>query len=96
MRLTTNALAGLVATVLLSACNLNRTEDTYTLYRGDVVMRNMRMHVATFDASETPTEYRIDKASYNYANCVRAARVFEERRLVAGTRYWCEVGKYKK
>ncbi len=88
------ALAGL-ATALLSACNLD--DGTYTLYRGNAMTGNLRIHVATFDSAESMAESSQGKMSYNHTNCVRAAKLFQEQQLAAaGTRYWCEMGRYKK
>jgi len=97
MKSNTIALAGL-ATALLSACNLGLMDDgTYTLYRGNSMTGNLRMHVATFDSAEPLAEYAKDKVSYNHTNCVRAAKLFQEQQpAAAGTRYWCELGRYKK
>jgi|APIni6443716594_1056825.scaffolds.fasta_scaffold1185672_2 hypothetical protein len=97
MKAKTIALAGL-ATALLSACNLGLMDDgTYTLYRGNAMTGNLRIHVATFDSAESTGEVTQGKMSYNHTNCVRAAKLFQEQQMVAvGTRYWCEMGRYKK
>jgi hypothetical protein len=74
-----------LAILTLGACGA--TETRFTLYRNSVTDTNMRIHVATFDAS--------DGAAYNSENCNIAAGLFK---VQPGTtvRYWCEKGSYRK
>jgi hypothetical protein len=97
MKLITLAFA-VLATAFLSACNTGLLEDNaYTLYRGNSMTGNLRIHVATFDSAESMAENLPGKMSYNHTNCARAARLFQEQQpAAAGTRYWCEMGRYKR
>jgi hypothetical protein len=70
--------------LLLTSCN---DGDVYTLYRDSVVMPNQRLHVATFDSA--------DGRDYNKENCAAAQELFQNQ-SGAGTKFWCELGKYKK
>jgi hypothetical protein len=67
-----------------SACG---NSASYTLYRGSVVGENLRIHVATFDASDGET--------YNRENCQTAADLFARQQGVR-VRYWCEKGGYRR
>lgn len=58
----------------------------YTLYRNSIVTPSMRLHVATFDAS--------DGASYNRENCEQARALFTNQAGVK-TRFWCEPGRFQ-
>ena len=62
---------------------------TYTLYRDSVTANGvgMRLHVATFDAS--------DGGEYNRENCEVAKFLFQKQDGVKAT-FWCEKGQYKK
>jgi hypothetical protein len=62
---------------------------TYTLYRNSVTANgaSMRLHVATFDAS--------DGSEYNRGNCEIAKSLFQNQDGVK-TKYWCEKGQFKK
>ncbi len=61
--------------------------DSYTLYRSSVADSTMRIHVATFDATEGE--------KYNQENCEQARELFQAQPLVR-TRFWCEKGRYRK
>ncbi len=75
----------LLATCLnLSACIEN---STYVLYRNGVEDHAMRVHVATFDAS--------DGDAYNRDNCDLARELFQSQPDVK-TKFWCEKGVYRK
>jgi hypothetical protein len=63
------------------------SSDTYTLYRNSPIDVKMRIHVASFDAS--------DGADYNAGNCDQAARLFQSQPGVT-TRFWCEKGRFNK
>ena len=59
---------------------------SYTLYRDSPVGKDLRLHVATFDSSESE--------DYNRENCLIAAQLFQAQPLVT-VRYWCEKGRYR-
>jgi hypothetical protein len=48
---------------------------------------NMRIHVATFDASENE--------AYNRGNCEQAQLLFQNQPGVK-SKFWCEKGRFKK
>lgn len=81
----------LVSTLALAAETGRGTtpESTYTLYRSSATTggANMRIHVATFDAT--------DGATYNRDNCEIAKNLFQGQPGVAVT-YWCERGYFSK
>ena len=62
-------------------------DHVYTLYRNSVVDKNMRMHVATFDANEGE--------DYNRGNCEIAQMLFQGQ-LGVKTKFWSEKGRYRK
>jgi hypothetical protein len=78
-----------IAPILLSVCSVSGTsvEPIFTLYRNSVTDENMRIHVATFDASE--------KEEYNRNNCEQAQLLFQNQSGVK-TKFWCEKGRFKK
>jgi hypothetical protein len=81
-------LSVLAIAVAIAGCNPGGSEDrTYTLYRNSVTDSNMRLHIATFDASE--------KEEYNRENCDIARQLFGAQPGIK-VRYWCEKGRYKK
>ena len=59
----------------------------YTLYRNSVLDANMRIHVATFDADSGD--------AYNRDNCDLARSLFQAQ-PGARTRFWCEVGGFRR
>jgi hypothetical protein len=61
--------------------------DTFTLYRNSVMDENMRIHVASFNAS--------DGEAYNRGNCEQAQLLFQAQQGVK-TKFWCEKGVFKK
>ncbi len=61
--------------------------DTYTLYRNSITDENMRIHVATFNASDT--------GNYNQENCQIAQELFQKQDGIK-TKFWCEKGEFKK
>jgi hypothetical protein len=65
------------AGIVLSACD---GESVYVLYRNSIVDKNMRIHVATFDAS--------DGDAYNHENCDQAQKLFQAQ-PAAETKFWC-------
>jgi hypothetical protein len=76
-----------LAAIALLAFVVGCGDGRHTLYRNSVLDAAMRIHVATFDASEG--------ASYNAANCDIARRLFQDQPGVT-VAYWCEAGGYKK
>jgi hypothetical protein len=70
--------------VTLAACDGG---STYVLYRNSVTDETMRLHVATFDAS--------DGEAYNRGNCDQAKELFQTQPAVK-TKFWCEKGRYRK
>jgi hypothetical protein len=80
---------GCLLTTLLTACG---NDDIYTLYRTGVGFPDMRIHVATFDSSESKdAQFK----TYNQDNCQTAIKLFQDQPNVT-VRYWCEKGRYKK
>jgi len=73
-----------IAAMIAGACSPK--SDTYTLYRNSPVASDMRIHIATFDASERAP-------SYNRENCELAASLFNGQAGVQ-SKFWCERGKY--
>jgi hypothetical protein len=75
--------------VALSGYSASGASDdrTFTLYRNSITDPNMRIHIATFDASE--------KEEYNRENCEIAAKLFGAQPGVK-TKFWCEKGGFRK
>ena len=61
--------------------------EIYVLYRNSVVDESMRLHIATFDASEAE--------NYNRGNCDQARELFQAQPSVK-TKFWCEKGRFRK
>jgi hypothetical protein len=61
--------------------------SVFTLYRSSTTDEKMRIHVATFDASE--------KEEYNRENCGQSQLLFQNQPGVK-TKFWCEKGRFKK
>ncbi|MEX8518687.1 MAG: hypothetical protein AB3X44_09255 [Leptothrix sp. (in: b-proteobacteria)] len=77
-----------VAIVVTSLSGCGASEgDIFTLYRNSVLDENLRIHVATFDAS--------DGDKYNKENCVQAQALFQAQPGIK-TKFWCEKGRFKK
>ena len=72
--------------VMLAAC-VGRDAGTFVLYRNSVSDSNMRIHVATFDAT--------DGEAYNRENCQVAQALFQAQPGVK-TKFWCEKGSFHK
>lgn len=70
---------------LLVGCDSG--DGIFTLYRNSVTDENMRIHVASFNAS--------DGESYNRGNCEQAQLLFQAQPGVK-TKFWCEKGVFKK
>jgi len=61
---------------------------TYTLYRNDVTDKNMRIHIATFDAADNGN-------SYNEGNCKITRDLFQNQDGIT-IKFWCEPSYYHK
>ena len=78
-----------------AACGDN--EGEVTLYRNSPIDRQMRVHWATFDAS--------DGLAYNFDNCSMAARLMNANMEASaekegldphsGVGFWCEMGSFE-
>ncbi len=81
-----------ITTIIAAAIALNLTgclpgkADVYTLYRNSPVDKNMRVHWATFDASNS--------SSYNQENCEIGRQLLQSQNGVT-VKFWCEKGKYQ-
>ena len=77
------------ASFAAAACSGSGASDsqTFSLYRNSVIDENMRIHVATFDAS--------DGEAYNRGNCEQAQALFQAQ-LGVKTKFWCEKGRFRK
>ena len=76
------------------ACNehIEKTNEAisghvFTLYRNSATNNSMRLHVATFDASES--------TEYNQENCNLAKDLFQNQERIK-TKFWCEKGRFNK
>jgi hypothetical protein len=78
--------------VALVACDLSDS-NYYTLYRNSTSDGNMRIHVATFDATTGLNDSLIH--SYNFENCQIAQELFQRQDGVR-TKFWCEKGRFRK
>jgi hypothetical protein len=74
------------ALALLAACDNPQPKGiVYTLYRNSPAFPDMRINVATFDAS--------DDNDYNQTNCELTRELFASKAGVA-VHYWCERGRF--
>lgn len=75
--------------VTMASCGGSGAGDgqTFALYRNSITDENMRIHVATFDAT--------DGEAYNRGNCEQAQLLFQAQPGVK-TKFWCEKGRFKK
>lgn len=73
----------------MASCGVSGPGDgqAFTLYRNSIMDENMRIHVATFDAT--------DGEAYNRGNCEQALLLFQAQ-PGAKTKFWCEKGRFKK
>lgn len=78
------SLLGLIISALVGC---ESSENFYSLYRNSVLDSSLRIHVATFDAS--------DGLKYNMENCQTAADLFQKQPGV-NTKFWCEKGNFRK
>jgi hypothetical protein len=81
------ALMALTFSASVAAASSTPDEQVFTLYRNSVTDANMRIHVATFDAS--------DGREYNRGNCDQAQELFQHQPGVK-TKFWCEKGRFRK
>jgi hypothetical protein len=81
--------AGLAVACVMMACSGSDTSENqvFVLYRNSVTDENMRIHVATFDATESE--------AYNRGDCEQAQVLFQGQPGVK-TKFWCEKGRFKK
>jgi hypothetical protein len=70
---------------LAGAANAASADSTFTLYRNSALDAKMRLHVATFDAT--------DGAVYNRENCDQARELFQGQSGLK-TKFWCEPGRF--
>ena len=80
-------------TMATSACIAVMAPDTsvFTLYRNSVTDENMRIHVATFDATVDVADGGSE--AYNRENCEQAKELFQGQDGVK-TKFWCEKGRF--
>jgi hypothetical protein len=83
----TKLLRTLLALLVVSVVGCSSDSKTFTLYRNSVTDENMRVHVASFNAS--------DGEAYNKGNCEQAQQLFQAQPGVK-TKFWCEKGAFKK
>tara|TARA_R110000787_G_scaffold81651_7_gene176892 strand:- start:799 stop:1089 length:291 start_codon:yes stop_codon:yes gene_type:complete len=91
----TAAVAGMVIAlpVSMTAAQTKDEQEIATLYRSSVVIKNARIHIATFNATAKISDG--DGFAYNWGNCLVAAELFQKQDGVK-TRFWCEKGRYRK
>ena len=81
------------ATIFLASCSpFPANESVFTLYRNSMLddptlNKSSRIHIATFDAD--------DGRDYNQGNCEIARQLFQSQ-IGVTTRFWCEMGRYRK
>ncbi len=77
-----------VAPIGLVSCSPDfLSNSAFTLYRTSVLDESMRIHIATFDSK--------DGRNYNQENCELARQLFQSQDGVK-TRFWCEMGRYRR
>jgi hypothetical protein len=76
----------LFASLLISS-GCVREADIYTLYRNSIFNQYDRYHIATFDT--------VNGHDHNKENCEIAKELFQKQPHVT-TKFWCELGRYKK
>ncbi len=74
-----------VPIALMAGCNSE--SESFTLYRNSIMDENMRIHVASFNAT--------DGEIYNKGNCEQAQLLFQAQPGVK-TKFWCEKGAFRK
>ena len=79
-------LSAISIAIVMIGCDASES-TSFTLYRNSILDENMRIHVATFDAS--------DGDRYNKENCNQAQELFQKQPAVK-TKFWCEKGSFKK
>jgi hypothetical protein len=83
----TTFLRTILALLVVVAAGCSSDGKTFTLYRNSVTDENMRLHVASFNATEGE--------AYNKGNCEQAQKLFQAQPGVK-TKFWCEKGAFKK
>ena len=74
--------------LLAAACSNSGAEgESFVLYRNSVTDESMRIHIASFDAS--------DGEKYNRENCEQAQQLFQAQPGLK-TKFWCEKGRFRK
>ncbi|MGH6934572.1 MAG: hypothetical protein ACRED2_00045 [Methylocella sp.] len=80
--------AAAIAAALVGCGGSGASEnELFVLSRNSAFDENMRIHVATFDAS--------DGEAYNKGNCEQSQALFQAQPGVK-TKFWCEKGRFKK
>ncbi|MDC1499485.1 hypothetical protein N8390_10100 [Amylibacter sp.] len=77
----------MIILLLILGTKVSANDMVATLYRTSLIIENVRMHVATFNAD--------DGEGYNWENCLIAAKLFQSQPDVK-TYFWCEKGEYVK
>lgn len=91
-------LLAVLVSLLLGGCNQTVSgSPTYALYRNSPLDRNLRVHWATFDVSDSQSEF-------NQSQCEMAARLLNANLIAStgegqknpypGVGFWCERGSY--
>lgn len=75
----------LLFVALLAVCDSNN--NGFTLHRNSITDENMRIYVASFNAS--------DGDAYNRWNCEQAQLLFQAQPAIK-TKSWCEKGGFRK
>lgn len=86
-----------IVMAMLALAGCDQTSPTYTLYRNSSVGAELRIHFASFDASDKGLP---GAHTYNQENCQLAADVLNENvgKLNEGkhpARFWCEKGSFR-
>ena len=74
----------LASTTLILSCR--ESAGTFTLYRTSTIAQ-MRLHVATFDATG-------EASDYNRLNCEMVVKYLTKEPEVPDGYYWCERGRF--
>ena len=77
----------MIASIGVSFAQSKNGKEVATLYRDSRIVKNARLHVATFDAAK-------NGFYYNWENCMVAAKLFQSQGGVK-TKFWCEKGFFK-
>jgi hypothetical protein len=82
-----SSIVALASAAGLVGCTASSAPETasFVLYHNSVTDENMRIHVATFDATD-------GGEAYNRSNCDQAQALFQAQPGVK-TKFWCEKGR---